>query len=100
MKKQKTSSELKEELISAGLKAAEELIKVLNAEILKSGDSIDLESELGADKLKNAAAAKRLSFEDAQAILAGVDRIQSDIYSAKSGNKDNRFDDFTTRRPS
>lgn len=98
MKKQKTSSELKEELVSSGLKAVEELIKVLNAEILKEEDGIDIESELGADKLKNAAAAKRLAFDDAQAILTGVDRIQSDIDAAKAGVEDKKFDDFTTRK--
>jgi hypothetical protein len=61
----------KRKLIDAGYKAVDELIKVAEAKILK----YENDDELGAEKMKNAAAAKRLALEDAFDIL---DRIQKE----------------------
>lgn len=49
-----------ERIIEAGERAVDELIKVLEQPIIMHGDD-----DLSADKMKSAAAAKRLAFEDA-----------------------------------
>jgi protoporphyrinogen oxidase len=61
--------EQRERILKAGEKAVEELIKVLNSKI--TGDD---SSELSAEKMKNAAAAKRLAFEDALSINEQVEK--------------------------
>ena len=53
--------ELKTSIIEAGEKAVKQLIKVAKAEIIK----VDAEDPLAADKLKNAAATKKLAIFDA-----------------------------------
>lgn len=60
--------ELKERIIAAGYKAVEELIKVAEDTIIRGGDD-----DLSADKLKNAAATKRLAVEDAFSILSRIE---------------------------
>jgi hypothetical protein len=64
--------EKKKKILAAGEKAVNELIKVLEQPIISPGDDL---SDLAADKMKNAAAAKRLAFEDAISI---VDRIEQE----------------------
>ena len=61
--------ETKKKIIQAGQKAVEELIKVAQEKIVDSGDDIS------ADRLKNAAATKKLAIFDAFEILT---RIQSE----------------------
>jgi len=61
--------ETKRHIILAGHKAVEELIKVAREEIVDSND------DLTADKLKNAAATKKLAIFDAFEIL---NRIQEE----------------------
>ena len=61
--------ETKRHIIQAGHKAVEELIKVAREEIVDSDD------DLTADKLKNAAATKKLAIFDAFEIL---NRIQEE----------------------
>ena len=61
--------ETKRSIIQAGHKAVEELIKVAKEAIVDSGDDIT------ADRLKNAAATKKLAIFDAFEIL---DRIQAE----------------------
>lgn len=56
------------EILDAGLVAVDELIKVLRDPIL-TGSTEDLT----ADKMKTAAAAKRLAFDDALAILTKIE---------------------------
>jgi len=60
---------LKEEIIAAGEHAVKELIKVAKEPIVTG----DIESDLSADRLKNAAAAKRLAIMDAFDILRKID---------------------------
>jgi len=57
-------------IIEAGHRAVEELIKVAKEAIVDSGD------DLTADKLKNAAATKKLAIFDAFEILNRVDEEQ------------------------
>ena len=65
------SEELKVKIIEAGRKAVEQLIKVAKEDIIKP----DPEDELAADRLKNAAATKKLAIFDAFEIL---NRIQEE----------------------
>ena len=61
--------ETKRNIIQAGHKAVEELIKVAKEEI------VDTEEDVSADRLKNAAATKKLAIFDAFEIL---NRIQEE----------------------
>ena len=61
--------EKKKNIIQAGYKAVDELIKVAKEKIVDSGDDIT------ADRLKNAAATKKLAIFDAFEIL---NRIQEE----------------------
>ena len=60
--------ETKSRIIQAGHKAVQELIKVAEEAILDNG-----EEDLSADKLKNAAATKKLAIFDAFEILNRID---------------------------
>ena len=62
--------ETKKSIIQAGHKAVEELIKVAKEAIVDSDD------DLTADKLKNAAATKKLAIFDAFEILNRIDEEQ------------------------
>ena len=66
-----TSKEIKLKIIAAGQRAVEQLIKVAEEEIINH----DPENELAADRLKNAAATKKLAIFDAFEIL---NRIESE----------------------
>jgi len=66
--------ELREKIILAGYKAVEELIKVAEEQILKPTDD---GGDLASDRLKNAAAAKRLAIEDAFTILNRIEQEKS-----------------------
>ena len=58
--------ERKKNIIQAGYKAVEELVKVAKEPIVDSGDDIT------ADRLKNAAATKKLAIFDAFEILTRI----------------------------
>jgi len=75
-----TSEELKIKIIAAGKKAVEELIRVAKQDIIKP----DLQDELAADRLKNAAATKKLAIFDAFDILNKIDAEQENINLANS----------------
>ena len=64
--------DLKKQIIAAGEGAVKQLIKVAKEDIIK----IDPEDELAADRLKNAAATKKLAIFDAFEILNRVDAEQ------------------------
>jgi ASC-1-like (ASCH) protein len=63
--------ETKRSIIQAGHKAVEELIKVAKEAIIDSGDDIT------ADRLKNAAATKKLAIFDAFEILNRIEEEES-----------------------
>jgi hypothetical protein len=59
-----TPKELKQSIIQSGLKAVEELIRVAEEKIITH-----TEDDVSADRLKNAAATKKLAIFDAFEIL-------------------------------
>ena len=63
------TKEIKLEIIKAGERAVRQLIKVAKEEIIKP----DPEDELAADRLKNAAATKKLAIFDAFEILKRIE---------------------------
>ena len=67
------TKETKLNIIQAGQKAVEELIKVAKEPIVDSGDDIT------ADRLKNAAATKKLAIFDAFEILTRIEEEKSMI---------------------
>ena len=66
------TKETKKKIIQAGQKAIEELIKVAKEKIVDSDDDVS------ADRLKNAAATKKLAIMDAFEILT---KIQLEEYA-------------------
>ena len=68
--------ETKKNIIRAGHKAVEELIKVAKEKIVDSDDDVS------ADRLKNAAATKKLAIFDAFEILTRI-QIEEDILNEK-----------------
>ena len=65
------TKETKKNIIQAGRKAVEELIKVAKEKI------VDSEDDVSADRLKNAAATKKLAIFDAFEILNRIELEQS-----------------------
>ena len=71
---------LKLQIINAGRKAVEQLIKVAKEDIIKP----DPEDELAADRLKNAAATKKLAIFDAFDILNKIDQEEQELKEEKT----------------
>jgi ASC-1-like (ASCH) protein len=86
--------ETKKNIIQAGHKAVEELVKVAKEPIVDSGDDIT------ADRLKNAAATKKLAIFDAFEILNRIQEEQSilDGKDKKEEKKEESFSGFAERR--
>lgn len=90
-----SSELLKVQIIQAGRKAVEQLIKVAKEDIIKH----DPEDELAADRLKNAAATKKLAIFDAFDILNKIDAEQENINISKNnGDKIQSKQGFAERR--
>ena len=70
------TKETKKSIIEDGRKAVEELSKVAQEKIVDSGDDIS------ADRLKNAAATKKLAIFDAFEILTRI-QLEEDILNEK-----------------
>ena len=85
--------ETKENIIQAGHKAVEELIKVAKEAIVDSDDDIS------ADRLKNAAATKKLAIFDAFEILNRIQE-EKDMLDGKvkEDKKDESFSGFAEKR--
>lgn len=90
----KSTLELKKELIEASRKAVEELIKVAKEKIIT--DEKEIPVDLAADRLKNAAAAKKLAINDAFEILQRID-IEEEILKQGEGDK-SKSGGFAERR--
>jgi len=71
------TKETKKKIIQAGHKAIEELIKVAKEKIVDSDDDVS------ADRLKNAAATKKLAIMDAFEILTRI-QLEEDILNEKT----------------
>jgi hypothetical protein len=89
-----TTNDIKQRIIEAGYKAVDELIKVAEDKIITG-----MEGDLSADKLKNAAATKRLAIEDAFQILARIEQESEMITGeTKSTSKNEDKGGFAERR--
>ncbi len=88
------SDELKKSIIQAGRRAVEQLIKVAKEDIIKP----DPEDELAADRLKNAAATKKLAIFDAFDILNKIDAEEEVLESGDKIEKTNTKQGFAERR--
>lgn len=86
--------ETKKNIIQAGQKAVDELIKVAKEPIVDSDDDIS------ADRLKNAAATKKLAIFDAFEILSRIEEEKNmlDISKKKNPSKDESFKGFAEGR--
>jgi len=90
-----SSELLKVQIIAAGRKAVEQLIKVAKEDIIKP----DPEDELAADRLNNAAATKKLAIFDAFDILNKIDAEQENItINQTNGGKIQSKQGFAERR--
>jgi len=87
------TKETKLNIIQAGQKAVEELIKVAKEAIVDSGDDIT------ADRLKNAAATKKLAIFDAFEILSRIQDEEAILENKpKEEEKAKTFSGFAERR--
>jgi len=89
------SKSIKLQIISAGEQAVSQLIKVAKEDIIK----YDKDDELAADRLKNAAATKKLAIFDAFEILNRIQEEQDMLDGKiKEESKDNAFSGFAEKR--
>lgn len=90
--------DLKLKIINAGYKAVTHLIKVAEEDII-STDVEGLSVDLAADKMKNAAAAKKLAIFDAFEILNRIESEKENLDSASKGlSKTDTKQGFAERR--
>ena len=84
--------ETKLNIIQAGHKAVEELIKVAKEAIVDSDDDIS------ADRLKNAAATKKLAIFDAFEILTRIEEENNILENKITEKNETSFSGFAERR--
>ena len=87
------SKEIKLKIIEAGEQAVRQLIKVAKEDIIKP----DPDDELAADRLKNAAATKKLAIFDAFEILNRIEAEKENI-ELIGNNKKTITQGFAERR--
>ena len=86
------TKETKKKIIQAGQKAVEELIKVAKEAIVDSGDDVS------ADRLKNAAATKKLAIFDAFEILTRIQEEEEKLSEKPKEKKEERVFRFAEGR--
>ena len=87
------TKETKKNIIQAGRKAVDELIKVAKEPIVDSDDDIS------ADRLKNAAATKKLAIFDAFEILIRIEEEEQVLKDLDKPNQSkNKFQGFAEGR--
>jgi len=86
------TKETKLSIIQAGQKAVEELIKVAKEKIVDSDD------DLSADRLKKAAATKKLAIFDAFEILTRIEEEESMLKESSKKDKGSQFKGFAEGR--
>ena len=79
--------DIKLRIIKAGEIAVEQLIKVAKEDIINHGSIDGMGDELSADKLKNAAATKKLAIFDAFEILDRIEEESANISIEEEGAK-------------
>jgi ASC-1-like (ASCH) protein len=90
----KSTEEIKLEIINAGRRAVEQLIKVAKEDIIKP----DPEDDISADRLKNAAATKKLAIFDAFEILNRIESEKEALSLSKNNNSVDSKQGFAERR--
>ena len=86
------AKETKKNIIQAGHRAVEELIKVAKEPI------VETEDDISADRLKNAAATKKLAIFDAFEILNRLEEEKALLENKPLDNKPESFKGFAERR--
>ena len=86
------TKETKKKIIQAGQQAIEELIKVAKEKIVDSDDDVS------ADRLKNAAATKKLAIMDAFEILTRIQEEENMLNNKPKEVKENTFKGFAEGR--
>ena len=86
------TKETKKKIIQAGQKAVEELIKVAKEKIVDSDDDVS------ADRLKNAAATKKLAIFDAFEILNRIQEENNILEDIIVDKKETTFKGFAEKR--
>jgi hypothetical protein len=87
--------EIKLRIIEAGYKAVNHLIKVAEEDIINT----ESDTDVSADKMKNAAAAKKLAIFDAFEILSRIELEKENIDSSDRGiSKTDTKQGFAERR--
>ena len=89
-----SSKELKLSIIDAGEKAVKQLVKVAKEDIIK----FDKDDELAADRLKNAAATKKLCIMDAFEILKRIEEERAMLNGNVAEKKNNTPKGFAESR--
>jgi len=84
--------EKKKNIIQAGYKAVDELIKVAKEKI------VDSEDDVSADRLKNAAATKKLAIFDAFEILTRIQEEEAILNNKPLNEEEKSFKGFAERR--
>lgn len=95
MNKEK-DKEVRQRIIAAGYVAVEQLVRVAKEDILKPVD--DESPSLAADRLKNAAATKRLAIFDAFEILKRIEEEQNALSESGVPDKVITKQGFAERR--
>ena len=85
---------IKRKIIEAVEKAVKELIKVAQEDIIK----FDTEDDLAADRLKNAAATKKLAIFDAFEILSRIEEERAILDGEEPARGANTNQGFAERR--
>ena len=91
----KDTKEIKLRIIEAGYKAVNHLVKVAEEDIINT----ESDTDVSADKMKNAAAAKKLAIFDAFEILSRIETEKENLESADRGiSKTDTKQGFAERR--
>lgn len=85
--------EMKKNIIQAGYRAVDELIKVAEEQIITK-----TEDDVSADRLKNAAATKKLAIFDAFEILNRIVEEENILENKPKEDKKESFKGFAERR--
>lgn len=89
------TKEIKLRIIEAGYKAVNHLVKVAEEDIINT----ESDTDVSADKMKNAAAAKKLAIFDAFEILNRIEAEKENLDSAARGvSKTDTKQGFAERR--
>ena len=88
-----SSKETRKNIIQAGRKAVDELIKVAEEKIITNTDD-----DVSADRLKNAAATKKLAIFDAFEILARIEEEKNILEDKSKETKQKSFKGFAEGR--